>query len=106
MTYIYRRTEAIDREPTAPYVFREIEPQPKKLPDKKKWRPELCGTTAGYAQHRRYDNEKCAACLDAQAKHSAAYRAKQKARQVLPKVRRNPSSIGSDNPIEEGVRNG
>jgi len=106
MTYIYRRTEAIDREPTAPYVFREIEPQPKKLPDKKKWRPELCGTTAGYAQHRRYDNEKCAACLDAQAKHSAAYRAKQKARRLLPKVRRNPSSIGSDNHQEVGVRNG
>lgn len=76
MTYVYRRSEAITREPTVPYVFREPDPPPKKVPDKKKYRPELCGTTAGYAQHRRYGNEKCAECLDAQAKHSAAYRAR------------------------------
>jgi len=103
--YVYRRGEVLARLPVVPWITR-TDPPPAKIQDPKDFRPELCGTTLGYAQHRRFKNEKCAGCLEAQAKHSAAYRARKKAQQVLPKVRRITSTIGSDNPIKEGVRNG
>jgi hypothetical protein len=72
MSYVYRRTEDIDREPTAPYVLREPE-----VPQmfKKVFKPELCGTTSGYQQHRRFKERHCADCQDAYNEYQRAYRA-------------------------------
>ena len=79
MAYVWRRTEDITREPAAPYVFRQPGPEQRKIPNKKDFQLELCGTTAGYQQHRRYGTRKCAACLEAQAKYSAGYRVRKAA---------------------------
>jgi hypothetical protein len=40
------------------------------------YRPELCGTSKGYWQHRRYKQQQCPDCLKAQAAKSAEQRAK------------------------------
>jgi hypothetical protein len=72
MTYIYRRTEDIDREPTAPYVLREPE-----VPQmfKKVFKPELCGSTSGYQQHRRFKEQHCPDCREAYNEYQRGYRA-------------------------------
>lgn len=76
MAYIYRRDENIQREPTAPYVFREETPAPKQEIRRyqRNYRPELCGSPKGYHQHRRYNEPPCGRCKAAQAVMSAANR--------------------------------
>ncbi len=43
------------------------------------YRPELCGTNAGYHQHGRYKQKKCDPCLKAHRDYDAEYRARVKA---------------------------
>lgn len=75
MSYVYRRAEEIDREPVAPYVFREDIPHgTKKRPRPKDFDPELCGTTKGYWQHRRYGQPQCPRCAEAYSVHQREYR--------------------------------
>jgi hypothetical protein len=74
MTYVYRRTEDIEREPTAPYIFREAERGPRKRPRRKDYNPDLCGTTKGYWQHRRYDEPQCPGCSAAYSDYLRGYR--------------------------------
>ena len=74
--YVYRRTEDIVREPTAPYILRE--PEPPQI-FKKVFRPELCGTPSGYQQHRRFKQEQCPECWTAYSEYLGDYRARRKA---------------------------
>lgn len=75
MAYIYRRDEDIQREPTAPYIFREeAAPKTEIRRYRRDYRPELCGSPKGYHQHRRYKEQPCDRCKAAQAVMSAANR--------------------------------
>ncbi|QDG65826.1 hypothetical protein NIBR502772_05995 [Pseudarthrobacter sp. NIBRBAC000502772] len=103
MTYIYRADEDIQREPTVPYIYRTIELPPEvTYPERKKFKPELCGTPSGYQQHGRFNQERCPDCLIAYSEYQREYRAARLAPEISPKA----STIGSDNPKEKGVRNG
>ncbi len=75
VTYVYRRTEDIAREPTAPYVLRESETEPEHYA---RFDPSRCGSMSGYWQHRRHGQSQCPRCDQAQAKHGAALRANKK----------------------------
>lgn len=75
MAYAYRRTEDIAREPVAPYVMREDIPhETKRRPHSKEFKPELCGTTKGYWQHRRFDQKQCPGCAEAYSDYLRGYR--------------------------------
>ncbi|MGK3957874.1 hypothetical protein ACLKOZ_16980 [Arthrobacter sp. R4] len=77
MTYIYRRTENIERTPMAPYVLREPE-APQMF--KKVFKPELCGTPSGYQQHRRFKQAQCPDCREAYNEYQRGYRAGERIR--------------------------
>lgn len=79
MTYIYRADEDIQREPTVPYIYRAIELPPEvTYPERKKFKPELCGTPSGYQQHGRFNQERCPDCLIAYSEYQSEYRAAHK----------------------------
>ena len=66
MSYVYRRTEDVQRTPYVPYVSRDKPASaPARKPDPKDFDPELCGTPRGYRQHHRYRQDACRDCKDA-----------------------------------------
>ena len=75
MQYVWRRTEDITREPVAPYIFRaDIPHETKRRPHSKDFNPDLCGTTKGYWQHRRFDQKQCPGCAAAYSDYLRGYR--------------------------------
>lgn len=75
MVYVYRRGETLDRLPVAPYVLREVEPEPERYA---RFDPSRCGTMPGYWQHLRHKQDPCPRCKQAQTIHGAALRARKK----------------------------
>ena len=74
MSYVYRRTEDIQRTPYVPYRFtRKPDPTPRRL-DIGPFRPELCGTTSGYRQHMKFRQQQCDRCRTAYSLHQREYR--------------------------------
>jgi len=73
--YVYRRSEVLARLPIAPYIFRaDIPREFRKRPHSKDFNPDLCGTTKGYWQHRRFGQPQCPDCSHAYSVHQRDYR--------------------------------
>jgi hypothetical protein len=75
-SYVYRRGEVLARLPVVPWINRPHTPEANPDINLRNYRPELCGTSKGYWQHRRYKQQQCPACLKAQAAKSAEQRRK------------------------------
>jgi len=75
-SYVYRRGEVLARLPVVPWINRPQTVEVNVNILARNYRPELCGSTKGYQQHRRYNQEQCPDCLKAQAIRSAEVRAK------------------------------
>jgi len=75
MAYVYRRSEVLARLPVVPYIFRtDIPREFRKRPHSKDFNPDLCGTTKGYWQHRRFDQKQCPGCAGAYSDYLRGYR--------------------------------
>jgi hypothetical protein len=74
--YVYRRGEVLARLPVIPWINRAYTPEADVNILARNYRPELCGTSKGYWQYRRYKQQQCPDCLKAQAAKSAEQRAK------------------------------
>lgn len=79
MAYVYRRSEVLARLPVVPWINRPHTEEINVNIIARNYRPELCGSTKGYQQHRRYGQEQCPDCLKAQALKSAQVRARKAA---------------------------
>ena len=66
MSYVYRGDEPFT--PNAPHAPRSGRPRRDTVFD-----PSKCGSRAGYAQHRRHDQDPCLPCRVANAAYQRAY---------------------------------